>query len=135
MAKEKNPAGLSRRETQIMDILFKQGSASVGDVWERLPEAPSTTAVRTLLGLLVKKGLVRSRSEGTRKIYRPVDSRRRAGRSALHRVLDVFYDGSLASALEAHFGDSGRGLSSEDHRELAELIRKAKQVEEGGGTP
>lgn len=133
MGPNKNPSGLSRREAQIMDVLFKLGSASVGEVQERLPEAPSATAVRTLLGLLVKKGLLRSRSEGTRKIYRPVDSRRRAGRSALHRVLDVFYDGSLASALEAHFGDARQGLSPEDHEELAELIRKAKEVEEGSG--
>jgi predicted transcriptional regulator len=117
---------LSRRERQIMDILFEAQEASAADVHRLLPDPPSYTSVRTLLGILEEKGWVTHREEGRRYVYRPRRSPAKEGRSALSRVLKIFYGGSLEQALAAHLSDPGRGPSEEELQRLRELIDEAE---------
>lgn len=124
---EGDTEGLSRRERQIMDIVYARGEATAGDVHEALPDAPSRTAVRTLLRILEEKGHLRHRQEGLAYVYRPSRSRGRAGRSALRRVLETFFEGSLEKAVAAHLGDPTSGLDGAELERLAELIREARR--------
>src|SRR3954469_4806173 len=96
---------LSRREREVMDALFQAGEATAAEVQARMPEPPGYTAVRTTLRILEDKGYVEHRADGRRYVYRPRGSPRKAGRSALGRVLRVFFGGSLEEALTAHFSD------------------------------
>ncbi len=126
----RSPRGFSRREAQIMDALFALGEASVSDVRERLPDPPSETAVRTLLGLLVERGHAVRRRDGRRNLFRAALSRERAGRSALRRVIDVFYDGSLGDALAAHLSDPRHRPDDAEVARLAALVRDALEKDE-----
>jgi predicted transcriptional regulator len=119
--------GLSRRERQIMDVVYARGEASALEVHADLPDAPSKTAVRTLLRILEEKGQLKHRQDGMKYIYRPSRPRGRAGRSALRRVLDVFFDGSLEKAVAAHLADPSAALASAELERLADLIRQAQQ--------
>ena len=86
--------GLGRRERQIMDVIYSLGEASVGDVLQQLPDPPSYSAVRTMIRLLEEKEFLRHRQEGTKYIYRPMQSRESASRSALRHLLKTFFAGS-----------------------------------------
>jgi predicted transcriptional regulator len=118
---------LSRRERQILEIIYARGEASALEVHAAMADAPSTTAVRTLLRILEAKGHIKHRVEGMRYIYRPSRPRGRAGRSALRRVLRTFFDGSLEKAVAAHLGDPAADLSGEELERLAAIIREAQQ--------
>jgi predicted transcriptional regulator len=118
---------LSRRERQIMDVVYARGEASASDVHAALPDPPSRTAVRTLLRILEEKGHLRHRQEGLAYVYRPSRPRGPAGRSALRRVLDTFFDGSLEKAVAAHLGDAATDLSPEELARLADLINEARK--------
>jgi predicted transcriptional regulator len=120
---------LSRRERQIMDIVYARGEASALDVVDDLPDPPSKTAVRTLLRILEEKGHLTHRQEGLKYVYRPARPRGRAGRSALRRVLRTFFDGSLEKAVAAHLGDPASELSPEELRRIADLIDQARKRE------
>ncbi len=119
-----DPEELSRRERQIMDVVYALGHATVTEVWRGLPDAPSRTTVRTLLRILEEKGHLRHREQGREFVYRAVRPRLRAGRSALRRVLETFFDGSLEQAVAAHLADPSSQLSDEEAERLAELIRR-----------
>ena len=116
---------LSKRERQIMDIVFELGAASAADVHERLPDPPTYTAVRTMLSLLEEKGLVRHRQEGRKYVYSPCHSQKTQGRSALSRVLQVFFGGSLENAIAAHLSDPKLKLDEEDLERLKAVIDEA----------
>src|SRR6187431_2098892 len=92
---------LSRRERQIMEIIYARGEASAARVLEELADPPSYSAVRALLAILIEKGHLKHRAERGRYIYAPTRRRARAGRSALVRVLKTFYEGSLEKAVAA----------------------------------
>jgi predicted transcriptional regulator len=117
---------LSRRERQIMDSVYARGEASAAEVLADLPDPPGKTAVRTLLRILEEKGHLKHRQVGLRYVYRPSRPRGHAGRSALRRVLETFFDGSLEKAVAAHLGDSAEGLSPEELARLAALIHQAR---------
>src|SRR4051812_42739715 len=117
---------LSRRERQIMDVVYARGEASAADVHAALPDPPSRTAVRTLPRILEEKGHVQHRQEGLTYIYQPSRPRGPAGQSALRRVLQTFFDGSLEKAVAAHLGDPTSDLSAEELARLAELINQAR---------
>jgi BlaI family transcriptional regulator, penicillinase repressor len=117
---------LSRRERQIMDILYARGEASAADVHAELPDPPSRTAVRTLLRILEEKGHLRHKQLGLKYIYQPVRPRVPAGRSAFRRVLDTFFDGSLEKAVAAHLGDSAAELAPDELARLSDLIHQAR---------
>jgi predicted transcriptional regulator len=118
---------LSRRERQIMDVVYRLGQATAAEVLAELPDPPGKTAVRTLLRILEEKGHLRHRQEGLAYVYLPSRPRDQAGRSALRRVLQTFFDGSLEKAVAAHLGDAAADLSREELERLADLIRQARK--------
>jgi BlaI family transcriptional regulator, penicillinase repressor len=120
---------LSKRERQIMDVIYAHGEATVTQVLAEMPDPPMRGALRTLLRIMEKKGHVAHRQEGREFIYRPTQARGKAGRSALGRVLDVFFNGSLENAVAAHLSDPRRGakLSAEELQRLSDLIEQAKK--------
>ena len=118
---------LSRRERQIMDIVYALGEASATHVLGGLPDPPSRTAVRTMLRILEEKGQLDHRKQGREFIYQPTRPRASAGRSALKRVLHTFFDGSLEKAVAVHLSDPKSGLTAEDLKRLADVIRQARK--------
>ncbi|NQT36274.1 MAG: BlaI/MecI/CopY family transcriptional regulator [Planctomycetes bacterium] len=124
-----DPHDLSRRERQIMNIVYENGQASATEVWEGLPDRPSRTAVRTLMRILEEKGHLKHSKRSREFIYRPTKPRGRAGRSALSGVLQTFFGGSLEKAVSAHLSDPGAQPSDEDLGRLADLIAKARKEE------
>lgn len=119
--------GLSRRERQIMDVVYARGEATAADVLAGLPDPPTKTAVRTLLRILEDKGHLTHRQEGLAYVYRASRPRGRAGRTALRRVLRTFFDGSLEKAVAAHLGDAAAGLAPDELDRLADLIEQARR--------
>lgn len=121
---------LSRRERQIMNIIYARGHASATEVWQGLADRPSRTAVRTLLRILEEKGHLRHKKHGRQFVYQPTRPRGSAGRSALQGVLQTFFDGSLEKAVAAHLSDPTAELSHEELKRLARLIREARKKED-----
>ncbi len=125
----KKPAnrGLATREQQIMDVLFKLGKASVAEVREKLPNPPSYSSVRTMIGQLERKGFVRRDRSGVKHYYSPIESKRSASRSALRSVMETFFPQSPGDALAALIDDSAKKLSEEDLDRLEQAISKARK--------
>ena len=120
-------AVLSRRERQIMDILFRRGRATAAEVMEELPGEPSYSTVRTQLRVLEEKGHVRHEEEGLRYVYCPVVARNTARKSALRHLVDTFFDGSAEKAVAALLGGEGSRLSEEELNRIAALVDKARK--------
>jgi predicted transcriptional regulator len=118
--------GLSRRERQIMDVIYAQGRATAVEIVRALPDPPSKTAIRTFLRILEEKGHLKHVQQGREYVYQPVQPRLRAGRSAFQRVLQTFFDGSLEKAVAAHMADSTSSLSADELKRLAKLIQQAR---------
>jgi len=119
------PSDLSRRERQIMDVLFRLGEASAADVQDAMPDPPSYSAVRAQLRILEEKGHVSHTQEGPRYVYSPVVAPEKAQRSALRHMVTTFFDGSPAEAVAALLDDER--LSSDEFDRLASLIDQARQ--------
>ncbi|MGD9857007.1 MAG: BlaI/MecI/CopY family transcriptional regulator [Planctomycetaceae bacterium] len=119
--------GLAPREKQILDVIYRLGKASVAEVREQLTDAPSYSAVRTMLGQLERKGCVRRDRSGVTHRYSPVESRRSASRSALRSVIETFFPESPADALAALIDDSAQKLTDEDLDKLEQAIKRARQ--------
>jgi len=118
---------LSRRERQILDILYKNGRATAAEVQAALPEPPSYSAVRALLRILEEKGHVRHEQDGPRYVYLPTVARDNAKRSALRHILQTFFDGSAEQAISALLDESSTKLSSAELDRLARLIDGARK--------
>ena len=118
---------LSRRERQILDILYERGHATAADVQTALPEPPSYSAVRALLRILEEKGHVRHRQDGPRYVYLPTLARDNAKRSALRHVLKTFFDGSAEQAISALLDEDSSKLSAAELDRLARLIDTARK--------
>jgi predicted transcriptional regulator len=118
---------LSRRERQILDILYQQGQATAADVQNALPEPPSYSAVRALLRILEEKGHVQHQQDGPRYIYLPTIARENAKRSALRHMLRTFFDDSAEQAISALLDDSSAKLSPAELDRLARLIEDARK--------
>jgi predicted transcriptional regulator len=116
---------LSRRERQILDVLYARGSATAADVLDALPDPPSYSAVRALLRILESKGHARHEQQGTRYVYIPVVSRDSARRSALTRIVKTFFEGSAAQAAAALLDSST--LSDDEFNHLSSLIERARR--------
>jgi len=128
MPKRQQPLlDLSRRERQIIDIVYRRGRASAAEVREDLPNAPSYSSVRTLLSILEQKGHLKHVEEGGRYIYSPTRRRENVGRAALRRVLQTFYQGSVEKTMAALLDISESGLSAEEMKRLAKLIEEARK--------
>jgi predicted transcriptional regulator len=119
---------LSRRERQIVDILYANGRATAAEVQAALPEPPSYSAVRAMLRILEEKGHVRHEQDGPRYVYVPTLARDNAKRSALRHVLQTFFDGSAEQAISALLDDRSAKLSDGELDRLAQLIKQARQT-------
>ena len=125
-SEETAKGGFSRREREIMDALYKLGSASAAQILEQIPDAPTYTAIRTHLSILERKGHVRHASDGTRYIYEPLVAREQMGRRAIDSLLKTFFDNSVAGAVTALLSRSDADIPREDLERLSRLIEKAK---------
>ncbi len=113
---------LSRRERQIIDVIYKLGEASAREIVEAMPDELANATVRTQLRILEEKGAVAHRRDGKKFLYRAVKSRKVAAKSALRSVLDVFFGGSIEDAVATHLSDPKSKLSAEQINRLKELI-------------
>ena len=120
-------ASLSRRERQIMDILYRRGRATAADVMDELPGEPSSSTVRTQLRILEGKGHVKHEEEGLRYVYSAAVPRRAARKSALRHLVDTFFDGSAEQVVAAVLGGEAARLSDEDLNRIAALVAKARK--------
>jgi predicted transcriptional regulator len=118
---------LSRREREVMDILYRRGRASAAEVQGDLSGEPSSSTVRTQLRILERKGFVRHEESGLRYVYLPAVPRQAARRSALRHLLETFYDGSVESVVGALLGGDGAALSEGELERIAALVAKAKR--------
>lgn len=118
---------LSRRERQIMDVIYRLGRASAADVHDALPDRPSYSTVRALLRVLEGKGHLRHIEDGPRYIYSPTVPRERARESALRQVVSTFFGGSTEAAVAALLDISNERLSDSELNRLAGLIAQAKK--------
>jgi predicted transcriptional regulator len=118
---------LSRRERQIMDILFRRGRATAAEVMAELSGEPSYSTVRTQLRVLEEKGHVRHEDDGVRFVYTPVVRRQSARRSALRHLVDTFFDGSAEKTVAALLGGEASRISSEELDRIAALIEKSRK--------
>ena len=124
----KSPLDLSRRERELMEIVYALGEGTTSQIRERMADPPSRTAVRTFLRILEEKGYLKHREEGREFVYRAVAARGRVGKSVFRRVLETFFEGSLEKALAAHFSDPKTELSAEEVQRLQALIAEAKKT-------
>ena len=121
------PTGLTRRERLIMDILYRRGRATAGEVMEDLSGDPSYSTVRTQLRVLETKGHVRHEEHGLRYVYMPAVPRHAARKSALRHLVETFFDGSTEKTVAALLGADGSRLSEAELERIAELIAKARK--------
>jgi len=119
---------LSRRERQIIDILYSQGRATAAEVQAALPEPPSYSAVRAMLRILEEKGHVRHEQDGPRYVYLPTVGRDNAKKSAMRHMLQTFFDGSAEQAISSLLGDPAARLSDAELDRLASLIDRARKA-------
>lgn len=117
---------ISRREREILDVLYQQGEASAQEVQDLMPDPPSYSSVRALLARMLEKELVTHRQDGARYLYKAAQERAKAQTSALSRMLKTFFDGSVAKATSALLGDKGDELSEAELDELEAAIAKAR---------
>lgn len=122
-------APLTRREREIMDILYRLGRATAHEVLAELPDPPSYSAVRALLRLLEERGHIKHAQEGQRYVYAPAVAQRDARRSALTHVVRTFFGGSVEQAMATLVDTSKGRLSDEELAKLAALIEKARKEE------
>ena len=125
--KQSDEISVSRRERQILDILYERGRSTAAEVHERLPDAPSYSSVRTLLRILEEKGHVRHEQEGPRYVFIPKVPRDRAKQSALKRLISTFFDGSAEQAAAALLDGSVTRLGEAELDRLAKLIEDARR--------
>ncbi len=119
--------GLSRRERQIMDILYQRGRAAAAEVREAMPDAPSYSAVRAMLRVLEDKGHVKHQAEGLKYVYVPTVARDKAKRSAVKHLLDTFFKESPEQVVAALLDVSSTRLTREELDRMSEMIEKAKR--------
>jgi BlaI family transcriptional regulator, penicillinase repressor len=119
-------ARLSRRERQIMDIIYQRGRASAQEVLDDLPDPPSYSAVRAFLRILEDKGHLQHEEKGTRYVFHPTHPRKNAGLAALRRVVQTFYEGSVSKAVAALVDGKDTRLPEGELKRLKAVIREAR---------
>jgi predicted transcriptional regulator len=126
MAK-RSPNDLSRRERQIMDIIYQRGRATATEVMEQMPEAPGYSAVRAMLRVLEDKGHLRHQQEGQRYIFLPTLPRDNARRSALRHLMQTFFEGSKEKLVAALLDDARSRPDQDELDRMARLIEQARK--------
>ena len=120
-------SGFSRREREILDILYQRGKASASEVRDAMEDAPSNSAVRTLLRVLEEKGHVRRRAEGLKYVYVPSVAKEKAKRTAVKHLLETYFDGSSEQIVAALLDVSSTALTRQELDRMTEMIEKAKR--------
>jgi BlaI family penicillinase repressor len=120
-------SSLTRRERQIMDILYRRGRASAGEVQEDLTGEPSYSTVRAQLRVLEEKGHVRHEEKNLRYVYMPIAPRNTVRKSVLRHMVDTFFDGSPHKVMAALLGGEGSRISQEELDQIAKLVEKARK--------
>ena len=118
---------LSRRERQIMDVIYRLGKATAAEIHERMPEQPTYSTVRAKLRVLEEKGFVRHEEQGPRYLYIPTTSREKARSSALRHMVDTFFGGSAAQVVAALLDTSVTNMTDEELERVARLIEDKKK--------
>lgn len=118
---------LTRRERQIMDVIYRRGRATAGEIVADLPGTPANATVRTQLRVLEAKGHLRHEEHGLRYVYLPTVPRHSARKSALKHLVDTFFDGSGAQVVAALLGGEGARLKDDELERIAELVREARK--------
>ena len=126
MTPKPGSAGLTKRERQIMDALYRLGRATAGEIMAEMPGAPSYSTVRTQLRVLEEKGHVRHEEQGLRYVYLPTVPRHAARRTALKHLVDTFFDGSPANLVTALLGSDAARLSDEELDRIAQIVKAAR---------
>jgi len=120
-------ASLSRRERQIMEIVYRRGRATAGEIHGEIADPPSYSTVRTLLRVLEEKGHLTHESDGPRYVYTPCVSTEKAKRSAMEQLVRTFFDNSTSNAMAALLDMSSSNLSESELKRLAQLIQQARK--------
>ncbi|MEZ5292969.1 MAG: BlaI/MecI/CopY family transcriptional regulator [Vicinamibacterales bacterium] len=126
MAKPPHHA-LSRREREVMDVLYRRGRATAAEVMAELSGAPTSSTVRTQLRILEAKGAVRHEEEGLRYVYMPAVARQTARRSAVRHVVETFFDGSAERLVAALLGGEAARLSDDELERITEIVATARK--------
>ena len=126
-ARQRGPAALSRRERQILDVLYRLGQATAADIHAALPDAPTYTTVRGLLRVMTDKGYVRHTRDGRRYVYEPSTPRRAAGTSSIAHVVRTFFGNSPADAMAALLGSERNRISDAELARLAAIVAEARR--------
>jgi BlaI family penicillinase repressor len=119
--------GLSRRERQIMEILYQRGKVSAADVREAMPDAPSYSAVRAMLRILEEKGHVKHQAEGLKYVYVPTVARDKAKRTAVKHLMETFFNGSPEHVVAALLDVSSTKLTGDELDRMSQLIDRARK--------
>jgi predicted transcriptional regulator len=127
MKNDKMKSYLSRRERQIMDVVYRKGEITAVEVQDQLPDSPSYSTVRALLRILVDKGHLSYTREGARYVYRPTVARDEAKESAMHHLMRTFFDNSVEQAVSTLLDLKAASLTSDELERLSELIESAKK--------
>ncbi len=127
LLKTQQERGLSRRERQIMDILYRRGKSSASEVREAMPSAPGYSAVRAMLRVLEEKGHIRHQAEGLKYVYLPTVARDKAKRSAVKHLVDTFFKESPEQVVAALLDVSSTRLTRADLDRMAEMIEDARK--------
>ena len=123
----KSKERLTKRESEVMDAAYSLGEASAAEIGDILDSPPSNAALRSLLGILVDKGLLGFRKDGRRFIYSPTTAREQAGSNALMNTLKTFFDGSLSKAVAGMLTNTDTQLSDEEIKHLEQIIKTSKE--------
>jgi predicted transcriptional regulator len=129
-----HPPALSRRERQIMDVVYRLGRATAADVHAALPDAPTYTTVRGLLRIMAEKGHVRYERDGRRYVYAASTPRPTAGATSISHVVKTFFGGSAADAMTALLGSEKNRLSDGELARLASVVARARRAKRGRGS-
>jgi predicted transcriptional regulator len=127
MAKKKIPLELGKRERQIVETVVKLGEASVAEVRSNLADAPSYSAVRAMLNVLVEKKWLKFRREGKRHLYRPSATREKSQRTAVTRMMDTFFGNSPSEVLAALLDSSAAEMTDAELKRMQQMIAKARK--------
>ncbi len=119
--------GLSRRERQIMTVVYRMGKAGVAEITENIPDPPTSGAVRRMLNILENKGILRGEHAGARRVYYPTVKREKASTSALDHVVQTYFKGSISGAVVALLETSSANLSEDELEMLSYLIEETKK--------
>ena len=121
---------LTKREQQVMEVMYREGNVSAKQVWEFIPDFPSYSAVRSVLTILERRGLLTHTVEGRTFIYSPAVEHRKAVLSAIKQLLRTYFDDSLDKAVAAMLEIHGEDMTEDDFERLSEIIARARKEEE-----